>query len=153
MAPCVTLSPSFYAELVDSSGMSLYYPTLFATWHLRSRSLAANSIANALHAIKALCAWEAQVGIHLESLFSQGEVLGEEQVRALSDALQLFLNPEPSGKKVASIIRRPKSVGTGNHYFRLTVLADYLGFLAKRLCPTNPNDRDIKQMAASIKRL
>lgn len=56
-----------YAVLVDSSGMPLYYPALFATWHLRSRSLAANSIANALHAIKALYAWEAQFGIHLVS--------------------------------------------------------------------------------------
>lgn len=140
-----------YAVLVDRSGMPLYYPTLFTTWHLRSRSLAANSIANALHAIKALCAWEAQAGIYLESLFLQGEVLGEEQVRALSDSLQLFLNPEPSGKKVASITRQPKSVGTSNHYFRLTVVADYLGFLATRLCPAKRNGRDIKLMVASIK--
>jgi integrase len=140
-----------YAVLVDSSGVPLYYPTLFTTWHLRSRSLAANSIANALNAIKALHVWEAQVGIDLKSLFSQGELLGEERVRGLSDFLQLALAPGHSGKKVVSITRRAKTVGTSNHYFRLTVVADYLGFLAKRLCPSNRTDREIELMVASIR--
>lgn len=140
-----------YAVLVDGSGMPLYYPTLFTTWHLRSRSLAANSIANALNAIKALFAWEAQVDIDLMILFSQGELLGEERVRGLSDFLQLALAPEHREKKVAPITRRPKTVGNSNHYFRLTVVADYLGFLAKRLCPSSRGDREIKLMVASIR--
>jgi integrase len=140
-----------FAVLVDGSGMPLYYPTLFTTWHLRSRSLAANSIANALNAIKALFAWEAQVGIDLMILFSQGELLGEERVRGLSDFLQLALAPEHREKKVAPITRRPKTVGNSNHYFRLTVVADYLGFLAKRLCPSSRGDREIKLMVASIR--
>lgn len=116
-----------FAVLVDGSGMPLYYPTLFTTWHLRSRSLAANSIANALNAIKALYAWEAQVGIDLMSLFSQGELLGEERVRGLSDFLQLALAPEHRDKKVVPITRRPKTVGTSNHYFRLTVVIAWMG--------------------------
>lgn len=140
-----------FVMLVDGSGMPLYYPTLFTTWHLRSRSLAANSIANALNAIKALYAWEAQVGIDLMSLFSQGELLGEERVRDLSDFLQLALSPAPCDKKVASITQRPKMVGASNHYFRLTVVADYLGFLAKRVCPSRWSDRDIKLMVGAIR--
>lgn len=140
-----------FAVLVDASGMPLYYPTLFTTWHLRSRSQAANSIANALGAIKALYAWEAQVGIDLMSLFSQGELLGEERVRDLSDFLQLALSSARRDKKVVPITRRPKVVGTSNHYFRLTVVADYLGFLAKRLCPSSRGDREIKLMVASIR--
>lgn len=140
-----------FAVLVDGSGMPLYYPTLFTTWHLRSRSLAANSIANALNAIKALYAWEVQVGIDLVSLFSQGELLDEEQVRGLSDFLQLSLALKNRDKKVVPITRRPKTVGISNHYFRLTVVADYLGFLAKRLCPSSWGDREIKLMVASIR--
>lgn len=140
-----------FAVLVDGSGMPLYYPALFTTWHLRSRSLAANSIANALTAIKALYAWEAQVGIDLMLLFSQGELLGEERVRGLSDFLQLALAPGHRDKKITPIPRRLKTVGTSNHYFRLTVVADYLGFLAKRLYPSSRVDGEIKMMVASIK--
>ena len=147
----VTAEGERFGVLVDGSGMPLYYPNLFMTWHLRSRSLAANSIANALNAIKALYVWEAQVGIDLMSLFSQGELLGEERLRDLSDFLQLALSPAQRGKKVVPITRRPKTVGTSNHYFRLTVVADYLGFLAKRLCPSCRGDREIKLMVASIR--
>ncbi|WP_028629269.1 tyrosine-type recombinase/integrase [Metapseudomonas resinovorans] len=137
--------------LVDASGMPLYYPTLYATWNLRQRGLAANSIFNALNAIKVLFAWEADVGISLESLFSQGELLGEERVRDLSDFLQLALSPANRDKKVVPISRRPKTVGTSSHYFRLTVVADYVGFLAKRLYPASRGDRDIKLMVAAIR--
>ncbi len=65
------------AVLVDGSGMPLYYPTLFATWHLRSRSLAANSIVNALSAVMVLYAWQNDLGIVMESQFSRGELLDE----------------------------------------------------------------------------
>lgn len=141
------------AILVDGSGMPLYYPTLFATWHLRSRSLAANSIANALGAIKALYAWEAQVGIDLMSLFLHGKLLEEEHVRGLSDFLQLSLSTasQNKNKKVISIARRSKTVGSNNYYFRLTVVAEYLGFLARRLWSSSRADKEINVMMALIK--
>lgn len=56
------------AVLVDGAGMPLYYPNLFATWRLRSRSLAANSVLNALSVIKVLYAWEAEVGIEFRQM-------------------------------------------------------------------------------------
>lgn len=141
------------AILVDGSGMPLYYPTLFATWHLRSRSMAANSIVNALGAIKALYAWEAQVGMDLALLFSHGRLLEEEHVRGLSDFLQLSISAAKKDKtqKVVSIARRSKTVSSSNHYFRLTVVAEYLGFLARRLWPSGRSDKEIKMMMASIK--
>lgn len=142
-----------FAVLVDGSGMPLYYPTLFTTWHLRSRSLAINSIANTLKAIKTLYAWEAHVGIDLASLFSQGELLGEERIRGLSDFLQLAASPTRRDTEVYSLTRwsKPKFVGTSNYYFRLTVVADYLGFLAKRLCSHLLDDREIQRMVTAIR--
>lgn len=140
-----------FAVLVDGSGMPLYYPTLFTTWYMRSRSLAANSIGNALNAIKALHAWEVHVETDLVSLFSQGQMLDEESVRDLSDFLQLSLSSAHRVKKVEPITRRPKTVGISSHYFRLTVVADYLGFLAKRLYPASQGDRDIKLMMGGIR--
>lgn len=139
------------AVLVDGSGMPLYYPTLFVTWHLRSRSLAANSIFNALNAIKALYVWQTDVSMDLESLFSRGELLGEEQVRDLSDFLQRSLPSLNQDKKIVRISRSHGTVGTSNHYFRLTVAADYLGFLADRLRPAGKRDGDAREMAGRIR--
>lgn len=140
-----------FAVLVDGSGMPLYYPALFATWRLRSRSLAANSIFNSLHAIKALYVWQAELGIDLESLFSRSELLGEERVRELSDFLQRALPSLNQHKKVVPIGRRPRTVSASNHYFRLTVVADYLEFLYSRLCPPGHGSKDAKVMVAAIR--
>lgn len=62
-----------FSVLVDSQGMPLFYPTLFSTWVLRARSLAANTITNALNALKAFCAWEAHAGLSVESIFSRSD--------------------------------------------------------------------------------
>lgn len=140
-----------FAVLIDGSGMPLYYPTLYTTWHLRSRSLAANSIVNALGAIKALSAWEARVGINLVSLFSQGELLGEERVRDLSDFLQLAFTSAPRETRVVQIVRRPQAVDSSVHHFRITIVADYLEFLARRLCSHSRSEKEIKSMAALMK--
>jgi len=124
-----------FAMLVDGAGMPLYYPNLFATWELRGRSLAANSIVNALSAVKALYAWQARYGIDLESMFSRGELLNEEQIRDLIDFLQLA---RPSANEVGKVVRirsRARTVSTSIHYFRVSQAASYLQFLANRLCP------------------
>ena len=139
------------AVLVDGSGMPLYYPALFATWHLRSRSLAANSIVNALTAIKVLYAWQNDLGIDMESQFSRGELLDEEHVRNLCDFMQRAIPSEKRGANIVSIRRQPKTIGAANHYFRLSVVADYLGFLAARLRPRGQSDGNAKLMVEMIK--
>lgn len=138
-----------FSVLVDAHGMPLYYPTLFSTWVLRNGSLAANSITNALNALKALHAWEIHSGIDLESTFSQGELLDENQIRDLSDFLQCSLVRDV-GKKIVSINRKPRVVGAHAHYFRMTVAADYAEFLANRLAKGVEAIR-IKKMASAIK--
>ncbi len=85
------------AVLVDGEGMPLFYPNLFVTWRLRSSSLAANSILNALNVVKALFVWQDEVGIDLEAELSKGELLDEELIRDLSDSLQRALPSQ--GKK------------------------------------------------------
>ncbi len=121
-----------FSVLVDEDGMPLYHQTLYATWMLRNGSLAANSITNALHALKALCAWEDKVGVDLESVFSQSKTLNENQIRELSDFLQRSLASDVE-KRVVSTKRKRKVVGPSTHYFRLSVIADYVEFLANRI--------------------
>lgn len=140
-----------FAVLVDEYGVPLYYPTLYVTWMLRARSLAANSILNSLGALKALCAWESLSGINLKALFSRGEVLNEDQTRDLSDFLQRSLGQPKTRGKVVSIARRPKTVGASVHYFRLTEVAEYVGFLARRVAGSCRDDVAIKIMVDAIK--
>lgn len=138
-----------FSVLVDSQGMPLFYPTLFSTWNLRARSLAANTITNALNAIKVLYAWEAHVGLRVESIFSRSELLDQNQIRDLCDFLQRSLLTDKE-KKVIPIKRQPKVVGTSNYYFRLSIVADYLDFIAHRLAP-GLDDARIEKMVESIK--
>lgn len=137
------------AVLVDGEGMPLFYPNLFVTWRLRSSSLAANSILNALNAVKALLVWQDEVGIDLEAEFSKGELLDEELIRDLSDSLQRALPSQ--GKKIVSIKRKALVIGASNYFFRLTVVANYLEFLANRLMPSGQSDSAVRLMVGMIK--
>ena len=147
----VAVSGERYAVLVDGAGMPLYYPNLFATWRLRSRSLAANSVLNALSVIKVLYAWETEVGIDLESFFSRGEVLAEPQVRELCDFLQHTLPSHRRSLPVTRTHRRRRAVCSSNYHFRLTISANYLGFLARQLSPSGQSDSAAEAMVGMIK--
>lgn len=138
-----------FSVLVDEEGMPLFYPTLFITWTLRASSHAANSITNALNALKALCAWESRLGIDLVSTFTQGVLLDHNQVRDLCDFLQRSLESERP-TKVTSILQKPKVVGANVHYFRISIAAQYLQFLAYRVAPQLDDDV-VKKMVETIK--
>lgn len=129
--------------------MPLFYPTLFTTWILRASSQAANSITNALNALKALCTWEVRLGLDLESTFTQGVLLDHNQIRDLCDYLQRSLESEQPSK-VTPIHHRPKVVGTTVHYFRISIAAQYLQFLAHRVAPHLP-DEVVNKMVETIK--
>lgn len=138
-----------FSVLVDDQGMPLFYPTLFSTWVLRASSRAASSIANALNALKAVCAWEDRVGLELEAIFSQGKLLNQNQIRDLCDFLQ---RPLAANKitPVTPISKKQQVVDTNTHYFRISVAAQYLGFLAYRVAPHLP-EADVAKMVFTIK--
>lgn len=138
-----------FSVLVDEEGMPLFYPTLFITWTLRASSHAANSITNALNALKALCAWESRRGIDLVSTFTQGVLLDHNQIRDLCDFLQRSLESEQT-TKVTSILQKPKVVGANVHYFRISTAAQYLQFLAHRVAPLLADDV-VNKMVETIK--
>lgn len=122
-----------FALLVDEEGMPLYYPTLYVSVYMRGRSLAVNTIQNSLHAIKALYACQAYFKIDYESRFSHGELLQPHEVHSLRDFMQRPLTNESDNKVIS--ITRIKSVSTESQYARLSVIAEYLGFLATQLHP------------------
>ncbi|MEE3923317.1 site-specific integrase [Pseudomonas viridiflava] len=141
-----------FVVLVDETGMPLFYPALYVTVHMRGRSLAVNTIQNTLNALKALYAWQSYYGIDLESRFSRRELLQVHEVHSLRDFMQKPLLDENDGK-VVLISRRPKMVSTSNQYARMSVIADYLGFLAgQHQLPSSSVGRDSSErMVAQIK--
>jgi integrase len=137
--------------LVDESGMPLFYPALYVTVHMRGRSLAVNTIQNALNAIKALYAWQSYYSHDIESSFSRGELLQAHDVHSLRDFMQRPLRSD-NGGKIVSISGRPAIVSTSNQYARMSVVADYLGFLAGQLQRSSAHSSESTQrMVAQIK--
>ena len=137
--------------LVDKQGTPLFYPALYVTVHMRGRSLALNTIQSALNALKAMYAWQSYYNVDVESRFSRGELLRSHEIHSLRDFMQKPLAGEPDGK-VVSISRRPGTVSKGNQYARMSVIADYLGFLADQLLLSPPSSREgIERMVAQIK--
>ncbi|MGY1450263.1 tyrosine-type recombinase/integrase [Pseudomonas chlororaphis] len=137
--------------LVDELGMPLFYPALYVTVHMRGRSLALNTIQSALSALKAMYAWQSYYNIDVESRFSCNELLLSHEIHSLRDFMQKPLAGE-NERSVISISRRSGSVSKGNQYARMSVIADYLGFLADHHLPSSTSSREgIERMVAQIK--
>jgi integrase len=141
-----------FAILVDATGMPLFYPSLYVTAVLRGGGLALNTISNALTAIKVLYAWQDYYGVDLESRFKCSELLQPQEIHGLRDFVQI---PLTSAKKFVGKVRpiNPKVnlVGAESQYSRMSVIADYLQFLADRLHPrTVQSGEAIKQMFDQI---
>jgi integrase len=137
--------------LVDELGMPLFYPALYVTVHMRGCSLALNTIQSALSALKAMYAWQSYYSIDLESRFSRGELLLSHEIHSLRDFMQKPLADEDGGS-VVSISRRVGTVSKGNQYTRMSVIADYLGFLADQNLPASTSSHDgVGLMVSQIK--
>lgn len=140
-----------YAILVDAAGVPLFYPNLWVTVILRGGARAVNTIQNALNAIKCLYAWQDAYAIDVEQKFSDGELLKANEVHSLRDFLQKPLSYKSSGK-VASLSRKQVAVSPSSQYARMTVAAEYLEFLARRLYPSSEEaEKRITAMVAQIK--
>lgn len=142
-----------FAVLVDDLGMPLYYPTLYVTCVLRGGGLAVNTIINSLTAIKALYAWQAYHGFEVESRFERSELLLTHEIHSLRDFLQIPLIPaQQLATNVRALKQEVRVVGSDSQYLRMSVIADYLKFLAERLHPrTGASSAAIYKMVKAIK--
>lgn len=140
-----------HAILVDESGVPLFYPTLWVTVILRGGSQAVNTIQNALNALKCLYAWQDAYALDIEQRFSSGKLLAANEVHSLRDFLQESLLQKRE-QKVIPISQKQKTVGSSTHYARITVAAEYLEFLARRIYPSSEAAGNrIAAMVAQIK--
>ncbi|MCO8165836.1 site-specific integrase [Pseudomonas sp. 21LCFQ010] len=142
-----------FAMLVDELGMPLFYPALFVTCMLRGGGLAINTIINALTAIKAMYAWQDYYGLELESRFKRSELLLPNEIHSLRDFMQIPLAPaQQLSSNVRAIKQSVRVVSSESQYSRMSVIAEYLKFLAGRLHPhTEVSSAAIAQMSQAIK--
>ncbi|WP_095067803.1 site-specific integrase [Pseudomonas sp. Irchel 3A18] len=140
-----------HAILVDEAGMPLFYPALWVTVTLRGGARAVNTIHNALNAIKCLYAWQDIYALDVEHRFSRGALLNPYEVHSLRDFLQESLSQKADGK-VIPFSRKKKTVSPSSQYARMTVAAEFLEFLARRVCPSSEeSEKRIAAMVAQIK--
>lgn len=140
-----------HAILVDEAGVPLFHPTLWVTVILRGGAKAVNTIQNALNAIKCLYAWQDAKVMNLEHRFSMGEMLEAHEVHSLRDFMQEPLGNDVN-RKVVPLTGKRKVVSVSSQYARMSVAAEYLEFLARRLNPSSEeNERRISNMVAQIK--
>lgn len=140
-----------HAILVDEAGMPLFYPTLWVTVILRGGARAVNTIHNALNAIKCLYAWQDAYALDVEQRFSRGAFLKANEVHALRDFLQESQSQKTNGR-VVPFTRKQKNVSPSSQYARMSVAAEYLEFLARRVCPSSEEaEKRITAMVAQIK--
>ncbi|MNJ23867.1 site-specific tyrosine recombinase XerC [compost metagenome] len=142
-----------FSILVDESGMPLYYPSLYVTAVMRGASLSINTIDNALSALKAMYAWQDYYGLDLESRFKRSELLSPHEIHSLRDFMQKPLADTRRGDgKVVPMKVRQKRVSKDNQYNRMTVIAEYIRFLATQLYPLSQSSGEtIMTMIARIK--
>ena len=152
--------------LLDTQGVPLSSPNLFATVRLRNAGLAVNSIKNKLNELKTLLRWQREYDRDLEAEFRVGNFLSVADVISIRDFTARKLGPvsvsRTSRGKVARIpeaslapVANQESVSKQVHYNRLTTIADYVEFLGQTAA-ANRSDSDsleaVDRMAKYLRR-
>lgn len=135
-----------YPLLVDSTGLPLWHPTLYATTQLRNASKAPNTMVAVLAAIRSLLSWAASIGMDLERRLAQRHFLNDQEIESLRSYSESPWSSKPPPEKCRKLslpngIERARGaavealprVAAGTHYIRMTYAADYLEWLSKRL--------------------
>jgi len=133
-----------YCLLVDSeSGVPLFHPSLFVTTQVRNAGLSVSSMQTALTAINVLYTYCRAQQINLETRLVSGEYLAEFELDGLRDYCQRSFkqSSKPQETNVVSMrsgirVGRVQAVSVVKPavvYTRLSLIADYLAWLAKIL--------------------
>ena len=135
-----------FPMLIGKSGIPHAYPTLFITTQVRNAAKAPNTIAAVLSAIRSFLVWADLNNIDCERRFARREFLVDSEIESfLAFSQSKVINSKlPEVKKVVPLPRRTErarstpvlskaQVSAATHYIRLTYVAEYLEWYAKRL--------------------
>lgn len=130
-----------YCALVDrETGLPLFLPALFVTVEVRNRGQSLSAMEAALTAINICMDFADETGIDLERRMLMREFLAPHECEALKDHCLRHLRDEATGSNVQPIAATKKgykpprkAVKSGTQRGRLTGIATYLEWMAKRL--------------------
>lgn len=155
--------------LHDEKGLPLFYPTLFATTHLRNAGAAVNTIRNKLADIAVLLRWERDHGRDVLDELRRGQVITMADIVSIRDYASLDMR----GLLEAGAPRRCRSDAVGlleariessvaartvsgqQHYNRLSTIAEYLEFTATVITQHRNSvalSEDIRRMAVVMRK-
>lgn len=151
--------------LVDSSsGVPLFYPSLYVTSHIRGNSHSVSTIQSFISALKVMYSWLEYYGINIESRLKQAQLLTLPEIISLRDFTKKRLTNTvseatviPIGRKNSGLMNAAQQnqwVKIDTQYNRMTVIADYLQFLSELLCKSNKgidSAKNIEKMCQHIK--
>lgn len=157
--------------LHDSSGLPLFYPTLFATAKLRNAGAAVNTIRNKLADVLVLLRWEQESKRDLIAEFAAGKFLTVADVVSLRDFAKRDMRGwkvvagSSAGSTETAVVdflearvgssQAQSAIGGQQHYNRLSTFADYLEFLANTVTQHRNSNECVKQiehMAKTIRK-
>ncbi len=129
-----------YCLLVDSiSGLPLYYPNLFITTQIRNKSLSFSMMESVLGGISVLLRFMAERNEDIEARFRLNKYLEIHELDALRDFCQFKFRHRTIGTDSNVIFMREelqegeKRVNTQTEYARLSVISNYVRWLAELL--------------------
>lgn len=144
-----------YKVLTDSSGAPLFYPSLYVTAHVRGAAQSVSTMHNTLQALKFMYLWLDHYKIDIEARFKKAELLELHEIISLRDFAKKSMKSLGKDQKVVSLFadQKEKGVGGGSQYYRMTVIADYLRFLAQTLTRRLSDKKLPAQIKGMMKRI
>ncbi len=155
----VMLSGERYCLLVDDpSGLPLFYPNLFITTQSRNRSLSYSSMESTLSGISVLLRYMEERGGKIEDRFQRGDLFKEHELDAIRDFCQIKFRSQTkedsNGIFTLSELREfDEKVSSQTEYVRLTVIAQYIKWLAEQFVGSSKDRLTILQIGKMEKEL
>ncbi len=129
-----------YCLLVDdSSGLPLYYPNLYVTTQIRNKSLSYSAMESALSGISVLLRFLDERGEGIERRFQEGRFFQESELDAIRDFCQIKFRTRTMRQHQNGVSNLTNSqefdqkVSSETEYVRLTVIAQYIKWLADHI--------------------
>ncbi len=135
--------------LVNSDGLPVYYPTLFATSQLRNASQAAGTIRQKLNVLKLLSCWEEIFKVDLVQRIKTQSPLEHRELISLRDFCTKDFSKQDFEGNVVSLFEERQSVSNSVQYNRMSFIAEYLEFLTSIL-GNNNRDMDVRKELANV---
>ncbi|MCW7547155.1 site-specific integrase [Photorhabdus sp. APURE] len=139
-----------YCLIIDKeTGIPLYYPTLYITTQVRNKSDSISTIELIAGAISLLYGFLNDRNIYIEERLHSGENLAIHEIDALRDYCEKKTRVK---KSLPYTLKEKRVVNNTTKYFRLTHIANYLGWLGRSLlCMSNHREHDIKELVEKIR--